>query len=1286
MEPEMDEQESDIACQAPDPTILEKILFTISKIKRERLRCTLERIIQRMQDIGIEAKEIEHQVNLACQKGLIVETPPTGGRPCSYHDACHMRIPARTVQSYRCVFCKTVKKQHKDKSVDFVLTCEKCKKPGHPSCWKVSVEFAKKVINSGENWHCEKCKACNICEKEEQETVMRVVCNNCGKGYHWNCLPTNLQSTKTLTTCPACEKKSKKPSKRKTSTCTVKVAKTRGKGKAQPLVVSSDDNASPSRSMTPTLDGLPDGIISQADIELYKLVHNEALKCYDSLPEMATDRVCPPEICVSGFYMKSWYSSPYPQEYACLKTLYLCDFCLKYLKTQQMRFSHQHKCRLFHPPGDEIYRQGNLSFFEVDGNKSKAYCQNLCLLAKLFIDHKTLLYDVEPFLFYVLTLRDKTGFHLVGYFSKEKFNVQKFNVSCIMTLPAFQKKGYGRFLIDFSYLLSKREGILGTPERPLSELGRISYESYWRYVIMKYLSEHRNEKTLSCKVISDATGMQMYDVFQTLQNLDMVRTQGKKVIYFVNMNKVDSYMKTHQVHFKLDEARLRWVPPQPEAKIPEEPANKVNQTQVELPKESSMESHDEPSRKRRKSQPVVPPPTITLRRRTVRKTLHDVEDVIPDEQLNDEKQPEQQKQLKRRGRRRKINVEVTNNIVTRQTTLNEIFQSTPKRKLRHRRDSEMLESNNTEKEISNNNMQVCSENAESVSKTENTEEALGDVFESESWEMNLERHFETNHCSENESDFKAVESEDTATFIIHDSFELSSTNEEIEMDGKDFWTGSLSISTDSEEEIEAEAEQEQLQDVNQEEEKEKGDEQGEEEMEEVKGKEEDGIDDYDDDDDDVKADESLKISAADEESDVDTDTEIQQLTIGSVEKLSEDGPPVLLPMTYDSCPSTPLDDNASQHLTMPLLLKASDNASCVLSVSQDDSSEKAMKIRNEDSPISSKLKELSPSEQAVSEKQAGQRKKPLNKRNSETLRNSAESSPLEESQSVFYTPSSSVHFPAFTDYTTNSTSTVAEPGSYFGQSKYPLAEEDNCMNQSSDYESFTKLCSFSGELFDHQQQQEQQQQQQQQQYSLTASTSFQSTSSAAEVQQIMGTNNPSVSMASYSLSPFALQQGSNNSANNSNNNANLQYSSGTLSYYYYPPVTSNACQPVVGDLGLSTAGLNSNFYVNPYMPFGSPSTVGYFQPNSTAATATVAAAALMTVPSNNNASPMELGVMGLPQEAHSAAVSGFQQVSAANLIATAAGSVQANPTTIAGANDLFYYNLSQTAMMSDSRR
>lgn len=46
------------------------------------------------------------------------------------------------------------------------------------------------------------------------------------------------------------------------------------------------------------------------------------------------------------------------------------------------------------------------------------YCQNLCLLAKLFLDHKTLYFDVEPFIFYILTEVNKHGAHIVGYFSK----------------------------------------------------------------------------------------------------------------------------------------------------------------------------------------------------------------------------------------------------------------------------------------------------------------------------------------------------------------------------------------------------------------------------------------------------------------------------------------------------------------------------------------------------------------------------------------------------------------------------------------------------------------------------------------------------------------------------------------------------------------------------------------------------------------------------------------------------------------------------------------------------
>lgn len=78
------------------------------------------------------------------------------------------------------------------------------------------------------------------------------------------------------------------------------------------------------------------------------------------------------------------------------------------------------------------------------------YCQNLCLLSKMFLDHKSLFYDVEPFLFYVMAECDDSGARFLGYFSKEKRSPKDFNVSCIMTLPVRQRQGWGNLLIEFS--------------------------------------------------------------------------------------------------------------------------------------------------------------------------------------------------------------------------------------------------------------------------------------------------------------------------------------------------------------------------------------------------------------------------------------------------------------------------------------------------------------------------------------------------------------------------------------------------------------------------------------------------------------------------------------------------------------------------------------------------------------------------------------------------------------------------------------------------------------------
>ncbi|KAL9595359.1 MAG: hypothetical protein Q9219_006485 [cf. Caloplaca sp. 3 TL-2023] len=218
-----------------------------------------------------------------------------------------------------------------------------------------------------------------------------------------------------------------------------------------------------------------------------------------------------------GYEIETWYAAPYPEEYSRNRVLYICEFCLKYMNSDYVAWRHKLKCPAKHPPGDEIYRDNSISIFEVDGRKNPVYCQNLCLLAKLFLGSKTLYYDVEPFLFYVMTEYDELGCHFVGYFSKEKRPSSQNNVSCILTLPTHQRKGYGNLLISFSYLLTRVEGKTGSPEKPLSDMGLVSYRNYWRLVLSYELLKQK--EPISIMDLSERTGMTADDIVAALEAL-----------------------------------------------------------------------------------------------------------------------------------------------------------------------------------------------------------------------------------------------------------------------------------------------------------------------------------------------------------------------------------------------------------------------------------------------------------------------------------------------------------------------------------------------------------------------------------------------------------------------------------------------------------------------------------------------------------------------------------------------------------------------------------------------
>ncbi|KAH9457403.1 hypothetical protein Pst134EA_021279 [Puccinia striiformis f. sp. tritici] len=206
---------------------------------------------------------------------------------------------------------------------------------------------------------------------------------------------------------------------------------------------------------------------------------------------------------------------PPPPAAAALK-LYVCDGCLRYLFSSEAYLKHKIRCRVSHPPGRKVYQSGEIIIREIDGSKEKLYCQCLCLFGKLFIDHKYIFFDVEGFKFYVLTIagndqppkpteeeEESNGKRekIVGFFSKEKISYDGYNLACIVTLPPYQKRGYGSLLIEFSYELDRYEAekikandqdqiptkvLLGTPERPLSVMGARGYLHFWTAVLVRF--------------------------------------------------------------------------------------------------------------------------------------------------------------------------------------------------------------------------------------------------------------------------------------------------------------------------------------------------------------------------------------------------------------------------------------------------------------------------------------------------------------------------------------------------------------------------------------------------------------------------------------------------------------------------------------------------------------------------------------------------------------------------------------------------------------------------------
>ncbi|XP_039894802.1 histone acetyltransferase KAT6B isoform X2 [Simochromis diagramma] len=483
-----------------------------------------------------------------------------------------------------CSFCLGTKESNRDKRPEELLSCADCGSSGHPSCLKFSPELTSNVKRL--RWQCIECKTCSSCRIQGKNADEMLFCDSCDRGFHMECCdPPLSRMPKGTWICQVCRPKEngKKLLHKKADQIKRRYAKPIGRPRnklKQRMSVTSGDGSmvalggrgSPGHNgelhvkqeTQADFAAMSRDHVTEEDIETFTRIQELAAQRTGSRSSlMNTDSVrCPAVIEFGKYEIQTWYSSPYPPEYSRLQKLYICEFCLKYMRSKNILQRHTKKCGWFHPPANEIYRKDNLSVFEVDGNVSKLFCQNLCLLAKLFLDHKTLYYDVEPFLFYILTKNDEKGCHLVGYFSKEKLCQQKYNVSCIMIMPQYQRQGFGRFLIDFSYLLTRQEGQAGSPEKPLSDLGRLSYLAYWKSVILEHLYKHP-DKHISVKGISRATGMCPHDIAATLQQLGMIDRQDGRIVLIRRERLIQRHMEKLRANprqIEVDPDALRWTP------------------------------------------------------------------------------------------------------------------------------------------------------------------------------------------------------------------------------------------------------------------------------------------------------------------------------------------------------------------------------------------------------------------------------------------------------------------------------------------------------------------------------------------------------------------------------------------------------------------------------------------------------------------------------------------------------------------------------------------------------
>ena len=115
-------------------------------------------------------------------------------------------------------------------------------------------------------------------------------------------------------------------------------------------------------------------------------------------------------------------------------------------------------------------------------------------------------------------------------------------------------------MIAFSYELSRRESKMGTPERPISDLGLVSYRSYWVYALLEILHKHRG--SISVQELSERTAFRTDDIVKTLQAFNLIRYFGGQHSIYVSPKTLETYHTKAKPNWIIDQSKIpSWYKP-----------------------------------------------------------------------------------------------------------------------------------------------------------------------------------------------------------------------------------------------------------------------------------------------------------------------------------------------------------------------------------------------------------------------------------------------------------------------------------------------------------------------------------------------------------------------------------------------------------------------------------------------------------------------------------------------------------------------------------------------------